>query len=125
MCLLYALVCKGCAFHILFMYIIMKIRHETNVCLFISKNGIFIRNFEIIFNKQAELDTWQKTTETPGMVQKSGYHMTYLYYSVFTLSDRKFDLTKSSQIPYLLYYIAVPIQSFYSSVLYVNGIMDA
>ena len=30
MCLLYALVCKGCAFHILFSYIIMKLRHETN-----------------------------------------------------------------------------------------------
>ena len=29
-CLLYALVCKGCAYHILFSHIIMKIRHETN-----------------------------------------------------------------------------------------------
>ena len=30
LCLLYALVCKGCAFHKLFSYIIMKLRHETN-----------------------------------------------------------------------------------------------
>ena len=30
MYLLYALVCKVCAFHKLFSYIIMKIRHETN-----------------------------------------------------------------------------------------------
>ena len=30
--LLYALVCKGCAYHILFSLIIMKLRHETN-CL--------------------------------------------------------------------------------------------
>ena len=29
-CLLYALVCKGCAYHILFSHIIIKIRHETN-----------------------------------------------------------------------------------------------
>ena len=30
MCLLYALVCKGCVYHILFSHIIIKIRHETN-----------------------------------------------------------------------------------------------